>query len=102
RYVLPQEPLPALTEVNFNAVAEKARKLIPSLASQLIDRVGNIFQLRLDVLRRVGPASTPTTKGQKTLTDLKQLGAQPNKAQSTGGSLANELEALLPARFLDT
>jgi ATP-dependent helicase HrpA len=102
RYVLPQEPLPALTEVNFNAAVEKARKLIPGLALQLIDRLGNIFQLRQDVLRRVGPASTPPAKGQKTLTDLKQLGVQPGKTQSTGGSLANELEALLPARFLET
>jgi ATP-dependent helicase HrpA len=67
----------------------------------LIDRLGIIYQLRQDVLRRVGPASTATAKGPQTLTDLKHLGAKPAAAHSTA-SLANELEALFPKRFLES
>ncbi|WP_160164460.1 ATP-dependent RNA helicase HrpA [Pedosphaera parvula] len=101
RFILPREPLPALTENHFNLAVNQVKSRIPGLASQLIDRLGNIFQLRQDVLRRVGPASTAITKGPQTLTDLKHLGAKPTAANSTA-SLANELEALFPKRFLES
>jgi ATP-dependent helicase HrpA len=103
RHILPSEPFPVLSEANFKAAVEQSRGRIPGLALQLIDRVGMIFQLRQDILRRVGPPSSPVSAPvrKQTLSDLKQLGTSPS-APNSANPLANELEALLPKRFLES
>ncbi|MDB6111856.1 MAG: ATP-dependent helicase HrpA, partial [Pedosphaera sp.] len=100
RYVLDGEPTLPLTEAQFNAAVAQAHSRIPGLASQLIDRVGVILQLRQDVLRRCGPAPTPANN-RRTLSDLKQLGTQPGAVRNVN-PLADDLAALLPKRFLET
>ncbi len=94
RHLLPSLPLPALTEANFKAAVEKARSRLPDLARQLVDRVGSILQLRQQAARRFG-APAPSTA--KTLTDFSQLG----QAVARPHPLANDLQGLVPPRFLE-
>ncbi len=102
RHILPAEVFPALTEANFLAAMQQTRLLIPGLATQLIDRVGMILNLRQEIQRRCGPAPVlPTTKP-KTLSDLSQLNLATKDAQKPTNLWADELEALLPRNFLMT
>jgi ATP-dependent helicase HrpA len=101
RYLLPAEPFPALTQAHFHAAVEQARARLPGRATQLMDRLAAIFKLRQEILRRCGPAPAPASARPRSLTDLKQL--TPNPRTGHGATtLALELEALLPKRFLDT
>ena len=109
RYLLPNEPFPALTQARFNAAVEQARQRLPGLASQLIDRLEPLLKLRQDILRRIGPLSTatPAPTRLRTLADLPGPGAQrptPTAGKPAGPQAAvllNELAALMPGNFLD-
>jgi ATP-dependent helicase HrpA len=102
RHVLPAEVFLTLTEANFQAAVQQTRLLIPGLAMQLVDRVGAILKLRQEIQRRCGPAPTlPTTKP-KTLSDLSQLNIATKDAKKPTNPWADELDALLPRRFLET
>src|SRR4030095_12488374 len=105
RHVLLQSPLPSFTTANFQTAVEQARRLIPGLASQMIDCVGNILQLRQQVQQRLGPtASRPgvaesTGTSTRTLHSLQQLGTNPAGKQES--PMVAELLALVPPRFLE-
>ena len=101
RHVLPGEVFPALTAVNFSAAVEQARGQIPGLATQLMDRVGVILKLRQDIQRRSGPATATPAARPKTISDLSQLGAAV-AVKRPANVWAEQLEALLPPRFLAT
>jgi ATP-dependent helicase HrpA len=123
RHLLPAALPPALTESGFRAALEQVQSRLPGLASQLIARLEPILKLRQEILRRRKPAPAPTPP--RTLTNLKQLGAQPvplplprGEGRGEGTNLKqlgvqplparqsdpvlSELEALLPRRFLET
>jgi ATP-dependent helicase HrpA len=56
RYILPNEPLPALTRAHFETAVAQARQRLPGLASQFMDRLGVILQLRQQAQQRIGAA----------------------------------------------
>jgi len=99
RYLLPTESSPALTRMYFEAALAQARQRLPGLASQFMDRLGPILQLRQQVQQRVGMATTPASAGSRKLSSLSQLGAP--AAARAQNPLASELASLLPARFLE-
>jgi ATP-dependent helicase HrpA len=99
RYVLAVENLPALIEKDFQKLVEKARERLVGIVPQMIDRLGLILQVRQDVARRSGSAPASKATPRQTLSDLKHLGQKPTpRVQSP---IALELEALMPARFLE-
>jgi ATP-dependent helicase HrpA len=98
-YLLPAEPLSALTEKHFSAAVEAARSRLPSLASQISDRIEVILKFRQEILRRV-PAPTPSAGTPRTLSSLQALNVGPPKPPAS--TLAErELNALLPRNFLE-
>ena len=99
RHLLPAEPFPTLTRAAFDAAVAEARQQLPGLASQFIDRLGPLLQLRSQVQQRLGSAAVPATPGKRSLSSLSQLGAP--AVIRTSNPLARELANLMPARFLD-
>jgi ATP-dependent RNA helicase HrpA len=107
RYLLPEVPFPALTEVHFEAAVNQARERLRGLASQLIEQVGAILEWRQKLLLRCG-STVPAAGGRRpVLSDLKSIPlggtAVPAAVEIASGAatLANDLEALLPKRFLE-
>jgi ATP-dependent helicase HrpA len=99
RYVLPSQPLEALTQDRFRAAVDSARERIPRLAFKLIDQVEAILKVRQEVIKRF-PAAPSLTKT-CTLGSLQDLGVgQPVAAR--GGLLQTELNNLVPKNFLET
>ncbi len=102
RHILPAEVFPALTEKNFLAAVETSRQKIPGLTAQLVDRVGVILKLRQEIQRRCGPSPVlPVTKP-RTISDLSQLNLATKDAQRPANMWADELDELLPRKFLAT
>jgi ATP-dependent helicase HrpA len=102
RHLLPAEVFPALTAANFRAAVEHTRTQMSGLAIQLVDRVGVILKLRQDLQSRCGPSpALPSTKP-KTLSDLSQLSIATRDAKKPANPWAEELDALVPRRFLET
>jgi ATP-dependent helicase HrpA len=99
RHLLPAEPLPALSEAHFRSAVDAARSRLPGLVPPFIERVGLILQLRQQVQQRLGPAVAPPAPRPKTLNQLTRLVAP--AVPAGGHSLAGELAALLPPRFLE-
>jgi ATP-dependent helicase HrpA len=99
RYLLPSEPLPALTRAQFDIAVAEARRRIIGLATQFIDRIGPVLQLRQQLEQRLGAVATPAPPGPRKLSSLDQLGA-PVLVRSNN-PLAEELAGLMPARFLE-
>jgi ATP-dependent helicase HrpA len=99
RHLLPAESLPELTAAAFDAAVAGARRRLPALASQFMDRLGPLLQLRQQIQQRLGAAATPADSRSKTLSSLSQLGA-PAQARAVN-PLAGELASLAPARFLE-
>jgi len=113
RHVLPAKLPSRLTTANFDEAVASARRLLPGLAAQLIERVGQILQFRQQASQRAGvgtsPASTKPAAPLKSLNQLNSLGALlgpaaavvwPAAATATGG-FAAEVDALVPRRFLE-
>ena len=100
RYALPSEPLAELTQAAFDAAVAQAREQLRSLPSQLAARLTTILQLRQQVVARLGTTTGPAPGRARTLTDLSQLGkaTAPSRVKHP---LAAELDALLPAQFLE-
>ena len=86
RYILPNEPLPALTRVHFETAVAQARQRLPGLASQFMDRLGVILQLRQQVQQRIGAGMASALPRPRTLSSLDQLGSNNHysRHQSTG------------------
>ena len=99
RHILPAEPLSALTRAAFEVAVTEARQRLPGLASQFMDRLGPLLQLRQQVQQRIGVAATPAASRNRPLSSLSQLGAP--AAVRTSSPLAGELANLMPARFLE-
>ena len=93
RHLLPAEPLPALTRAQFDSAVGKARRRLPGLAPQFMDRLGPILQLRQQVQQRVGAAATPALPGSRKLSSLSQLGA-PTAASSRRQSACRRIGQL--------
>jgi ATP-dependent helicase HrpA len=101
QHILPAEVFPALTEKNFLAAVESSRQKIPGLAVKLVDHVGGILKLRLEIQRRCGPSAVlPATRPQK-ISDLSQLNLATKDAPKPSKVWAEELAALLPRNFLE-
>ena len=99
RHALPAEPLPELTQAAFDAAVTQARERLRGLPSQLAARLTTILQLRQQVVARLGATAAPAAGRGRTLTDLSQLGQ--TAAPRARHPLAAELDALLPAQFLE-
>jgi len=99
RYILPNEPLPALTRAHFETAVAQARQRLPGLAAQFMDRLGIILQLRQQVQQRIGVTTASPAPPPKTLSSLDQLGSKtPLRAVNP---LAGELASLVSSRFLE-
>ena len=102
RHVLPAEAFPALTEAAFRAAVEQSRQLIPGLATQLVDRVGVILKLRQEIQHRCGPTPVLAASKPRTLSNLSQLSLATSDTAKPANAWAEELDALVPRRFLTT
>ncbi len=103
RHILPSAPLPALTQNHFQAAVEEAKRRIPGLASNWMDQLNGLLQLRQKVQKSVGTVVVAKAQPErpKTLTDFSQLG-KVSPAPVKANPLANELIALMPPRFLES
>jgi HrpA-like RNA helicase len=113
RFVLPAELPTRLTTANFDEAVANAKRLLPGLAQQLIERVGQVLQFRQQAALRAGVSSTPAAPKAatplKSLSQLNSLGAllgsAPLGAKGTPDTKATgfaaEVEALVPRRFLE-
>ncbi len=99
RHVLPASPLPALTQAAFEAAVTTARERLRGLPTELADNLRAILQLRQQVAAKLGSSVAPVVPRPQRLTDFSQLG-QP-AAPAARHPLAAELDALLPAGFLE-
>jgi ATP-dependent helicase HrpA len=99
RYLLPSEPFATLTRAQFDIAVAEARRRIVGLATQFIDRVGPVLQLRQQLEQRLGAVTKPLPIGPRKLSSLSQLGT-PALAPAAN-PLTEELTGLIPARFLD-
>ena len=99
RHLLPAEPLPALTRAHFEAAAAESRRRLPGLATQFMDRLGPILQLRQQMQQRIGAVTTPALPGSRMLSSLNQLGT--SAVVRAANPLAGELANLVSARFLE-
>jgi ATP-dependent helicase HrpA len=99
RHLLPAEPWAALTRAHFETAVTEARQRLPGLASQFMDRLGLILQLRQQAQARIGAVPVPARARSQTLSSLDQLGAP--AAIRAVNPLANELANLVSSRFLE-
>ncbi len=99
RYILPNEPLQALTRAHFETAVAEARQRLPGLASQFMDRLGVILQLRQQVQQRIGAGMASSLPRPKTLSSLEQLAS--NTTIRAINPLAEELSSLVSSRFLE-
>ena len=98
RYLLPTEPLPALTRAHFETAVAAARQRLPGLAPQFMDRLGPILQLRQQVQQRIGAVAFPHSRAPDALV------AHPTRAPAAiraANPLAAELASLVSSRFLE-
>jgi len=99
RHLLPAEPWPALTRAHFEAAVAEARRRLPGLAPQFMDRLGLILQLRQQVQQRISAVAIPVFPHSRTFSSLSQL-ASP-AAIRVADPLADELAGLVSSRFLE-
>jgi ATP-dependent helicase HrpA len=100
RYLFPSESLPALTRGHFEAAETQARQRLPELATQFMDCLGPILQLRQQVQQRIGAVAAPALARPQTLSSLGQLGAKPAPVRAVH-PLAGDLASLISPRFLE-
>ena len=98
RYLLPAEPLPTLSQKDFEAAVAAARARLPGLAQQFMDRLGPVLQLRAQVQQRIGVVVATPARRSPSLSSLSQLGTPVSRVQNP---LANELTNLVSPRFLE-
>jgi ATP-dependent helicase HrpA len=105
RHVLPREPLPALTQAHFQAAVDEARRRLPGIAQQLMDRIGAVLQLRQQVAARIGAGAATQRAAEpqksRTFTTFAQLTAAPAAPARAAHPLLAELNSIVPPRFLD-
>jgi ATP-dependent helicase HrpA len=99
RYLLPENGFPTLNQGVFENAVAQTRQKFPGLASQFMDRLGPILQLRQQIEQRLGPAIAPASSRSKTLSSLSQLGTP--ATVPTVHPLREELASLMSSRFLE-
>ncbi len=99
RYLFPRASLPALSRAHFETVVTEARQRLPELASQFMERLGPILQMRQQVQQRLGAVASPALPRSPTLSSLRQLGSKPAPVRAVN-PLAGELASLVSSRFL--
>jgi len=99
RHLLSSASSPTLSRAALEAAVLEARRRLPGLAPQFIDRLGLILQLRQQVQQRVGAPKSADPSQPRTLSSLSQLGL-PTAARAVH-PLAVELAGLASARFLE-
>ena len=99
RHLLPAEPWPELTRSNFEAAVAEARRRLPGLATQFMDRLALILQLRQQVQQRLGAIAAPAPPRPRALTSFSQLGTP--AVVRAANPLADELAGLVSSRFLE-
>jgi ATP-dependent helicase HrpA len=92
--------LPVLTQAAFEAAVAQSKERLRGLVPPLMERLTTILQLRQQIAVKLGGTAPQGANRARTLTDLSQLG-QPAAASRAAHPLAAELDALLPARFLE-
>lgn len=103
--VLQVDLRPPWRQAAFTEAIEQCRRRVPGLAPTLLDRLGQILELRLQIVQRLGPASgaaAPRPKAAKDFSQLDQLVLKPTPGSppAPGRSpLFQELEQLVPRRF---
>jgi len=110
RFVLPDEPPPAISQAAYDRAVTDARARLTGLAHQLDTHVGAILTQRQQLAARLGPPPSPApSPGQRakptTLSGFNQLklpvsGAAISTAVKPATALAAELVALVPKDFL--
>jgi ATP-dependent helicase HrpA len=88
-----------LTRAHFETAVAQARQRLPGLASQFMDRLGVILQVRQQAQQRIGAAMASVAPRPKTLSSLDQLGS--NTTIRAINPLADELSNLVSSRFLE-
>jgi ATP-dependent helicase HrpA len=88
-----------LTRAYFETTVAQARQHLPGLASQFMDRLGVILQLRQQVQQRIGAGMVSPLPRSKTLSSLDQLGL--TTTIRAVNPLADELASLVSSRFLE-
>ncbi|MCK6500913.1 MAG: DUF3418 domain-containing protein, partial [Nitrospira sp.] len=121
RHLFPGQSPSPMTRAAFDLAVKELQGRFGGWVPKLTDWVGSILELRDQVARRIGAgsaASPPAPKGiagaagsARVLKDFSQLGASPTStvgiakapvvATSRPGPTPAELEALVPARFLE-
>jgi ATP-dependent helicase HrpA len=91
--------LPALTRAHFETAVAEARRRLPGLAPQFMDRLGMILQLRQQVEQRIGAAAASASPRLRSLSSLNQLGSP--AAVRPVNPLAEDLAVLVSSRFLE-
>lgn len=101
RHILLAEAFSPLTAANFQASVQQTRLQFPGIATQLLDQVGIILSARKEILQRCGPPPALPTAKPRTLSDLSQLNLATKDAVKPTNPWLDELESLLPRRFLE-
>ena len=113
QYVLPAEPLPALTLAAFDTAVAEARRRLPGLATQLHERIGGVLRLYQQARVKLGGLAatktpTPPPRAGKGLQQAwtESLGSlsslqSPTAQARAGHPVASELATLVPPRFLE-
>jgi ATP-dependent helicase HrpA len=97
-----------LTQAAFQAAVDQTRERMRGCVQVLADKLGPLFQLRQQIVDRLGGAAALAPSSAKapikSLDALSLFSAKPAapKAAPTANPLAAELAALLPPRFLET
>ncbi|HEU5122812.1 MAG TPA: ATP-dependent RNA helicase HrpA [Verrucomicrobiae bacterium] len=99
QYILPTEPLPAMTKTQFELAVEASRKRLPGLAMQFTDRLEAVLKVYKQVRQRLGAAAVSIAPRSRTLNDFSQLASAPKT--SAASPFAAELNALVPSDFLN-
>ena len=102
RHLLPDSIFPALTETAFNDAVRHTQEQMPGIALKLADQVGIILRARQEIQSRCGSTPTLPAAKPKTLSSLSQLNVATKDAAKPANLWAEELESLLPRRFLET
>ncbi len=101
RHLLPSEVTLPLTVAHFRSAEQKTRLQFPGVAAKLVDQVGVILRARKDIQQRCGPSPALPSAKPRTLSDLSQLNLATKDAAKPANIWAEELEGLVPRRFLE-
>ncbi|HYG23949.1 MAG TPA: ATP-dependent RNA helicase HrpA [Verrucomicrobiae bacterium] len=97
-FVLPHEPLAELVQTQFQSAVEDARKRLPGLAMQFLDRLEHVLKVFQQVRQKLGASAVAAPTRSRTLNDFSQLATMPKPAAAN--PFAAELNQLAGPTFL--